>query len=65
MSTGTAARPEIDRANESAEERFERLRREAREQKPQSIGTAGEIERDTVGTLKAFRRTRKRASKIA
>jgi len=60
----TAPSPATSRV-ETSEERFQRLRREARDSNPQTSGTPQEIKRDTIETLKSWDRPRRRANKIA
>lgn len=59
-----AAAVETIRQPETCEQRFDRLRREARELRPQSVGTTDEIERDTLAILEAWDDLRKDANRI-
>ena len=61
--TGIACEPQ--RTTGTAEERFQRLRKEARKLRPQTVGSAAEIERDALATLDTWDDTRKDANKIA
>lgn len=66
MATTSTSRPAALPSNESAEERFQRLLNESRDNRiSRSIGTTEEIKRDTISTLKAWSRTRRRANKTA
>lgn len=65
MATTSAPRPAALPTNESAEDRFQRLLNESRHRISRSAGTAEEIKRDTISTLKAWSRSRRRANKTA
>jgi hypothetical protein len=65
MATTSAPRPAVNPSKESAEARFQRLLSESRDLRPRDGGTAEEIKRDTISTLKTWSRIRRRANKIA
>ena len=65
MATTSTSRPAALPTNESAEDRFQRLLNESRHSGSRSVGTGEEIKRDTISTLKAWSRTRRRANKTA
>ena len=50
---------------ETTEECFQRLQREAAEFNPQTVGSPEEIRRDTLSTYKAWSKTRRRFRKSA
>lgn len=50
---------------ETAEECFQRVQREAMALNPQAVGTPEEIKRDTLSTYKAWSGSRRRVRKTA
>jgi hypothetical protein len=50
---------------ETGEECFQRLQREAAQLDPQPIGTPEEIRRDALSTYKAWHKSRRRVSRTA
>jgi len=61
----TTAHPAKIKEQETVEQRFRRLRQEARELNPSSIGDPKELERDTLATYNTWAKTRRRANKTA
>lgn len=63
MASSTAA-ARTARSQESTEVRFKRLLKESREINPQASGSREHLTKDTLSTLKAWSKLRRRANRI-
>ena len=62
---GTTYAAPAQARQETTEECFQRLQREAREFNPQAVGSPEEIRRDALSIYKAWSKSRRRISKTA